>query len=431
MGLRAYNLRRDAAGSEWNPKSRQEAHQTQLYDNKGYRKGQEKSAKNHRTGPNGSRQSTSWVPGRVSNSPLPWRLSRLPTALKGEHIETRCQRKYYAGLFLKFIGCSMKQPQTLLVVNDHPDMQDFLDSMSDDHAWNVETVQSASEALKLIQRDSYGLVLTGLGSSWQNDIELLRQMRQVRPHLKLIILTQQSTPSAVLASIRAHAFSHFSGPFDPRSLTEMIERALQELAWDDGIDVIAARPEWIVLQLKCRMTTVERVLQFMEELRAELPDKERHEIGTAFREMLLNAIEYGGKFDPEQYVEVSRICTTHAVIYIIRDPGEGFSFSSLPHSAVSNTADEPFAHVGYREQHGMRPGGFGILLTKGLVDELLYSERGNEVFMIKNLTITDHSRVPASAGSSESSVGKQESSLTLDSGKPGEVASQLPRVQNA
>jgi hypothetical protein len=33
----------------------------------------------------------------------------------------------------------------------------------------------------------------------------------------------------------------------------------------------------------------------------------------------------------------------------------------------------------------VRPGGFGILLTRNLVDELIYSEKGNEVLFIKYL----------------------------------------------
>ena len=31
----------------------------------------------------------------------------------------------------------------------------------------------------------------------------------------------------------------------------------------------------------------------------------------------------------------------------------------------------------------MRPGGFGILLVRNLVDELVYNERGNEVILIE------------------------------------------------
>ena len=42
-------------------------------------------------------------------------------------------------------------------------------------------------------------------------------------------------------------------------------------------------------------------------------------------------------------------------------------------------------HVEVRAEEGRRPGGFGILLTKNLVDELLYNERGNAVLFVKYL----------------------------------------------
>ena len=36
-----------------------------------------------------------------------------------------------------------------------------------------------------------------------------------------------------------------------------------------------------------------------------------------------------------------------------------------------------------REEDGMRPGGYGLLLAAGIVDELIYSDVGNEVLLIK------------------------------------------------
>jgi anti-sigma regulatory factor (Ser/Thr protein kinase) len=38
-----------------------------------------------------------------------------------------------------------------------------------------------------------------------------------------------------------------------------------------------------------------------------------------------------------------------------------------------------------REEEGMRPGGYGLLLASGAVDELLYNEVGNQVLLIKYL----------------------------------------------
>jgi len=69
----------------------------------------------------------------------------------------------------------------------------------------------------------------------------------------------------------------------------------------------------------------------------------------------------------------------------VKDPGEGFSLEELYQSAVSNPPDQPTQHVVYREAAGLPPGGYGILLARHMVDELIYGERGNDVLLIKYL----------------------------------------------
>jgi len=49
------------------------------------------------------------------------------------------------------------------------------------------------------------------------------------------------------------------------------------------------------------------------------------------------------------------------------------------------TPEEIFSHVAVREEKGLRPGGFGLLIARKLVDELIYSEQGNEVVLVKYL----------------------------------------------
>ena len=77
--------------------------------------------------------------------------------------------------------------------------------------------------------------------------------------------------------------------------------------------------------------------------------------------------------------------TPRSIIIHIHDPGTGFSLDFLPHAAISNPEDSPIRHVEVRAEEGRRPGGFGILLTRNLVDELLYNERGNAVIFVKYL----------------------------------------------
>jgi hypothetical protein len=84
-------------------------------------------------------------------------------------------------------------------------------------------------------------------------------------------------------------------------------------------------------------------------------------------------------------VDLSYIRTARSIVYYVRDPGEGFSLDKLNHAATANTPDEPFRHVEVREKMGIRPGGFGLLMTKNFADELMYSAKGNEVILIKYL----------------------------------------------
>lgn len=165
----------------------------------------------------------------------------------------------------------------------------------------------------------------------------------------------------------------------------MIAHALGLPAWEDAIEVKSAKPNWISIKVKCKKVSAERVVQFFRELKMDLPADQRDDIATAFREMLINAMEHGASFDPDQQVEISCVRTDRAIIYRIADPGEGFSFECLPHAAISNPADSPTDHVMYRIEHDLRPGGFGILMARKLVDELIFSQKGNEVVLIKYL----------------------------------------------
>ena len=102
--------------------------------------------------------------------------------------------------------------------------------------------------------------------------------------------------------------------------------------------------------------------------------------------MLSNAVEYGGGLDSRKQVEVRYVRLRRAVICRIKDPGNGFDPTELDHAAINNPNHDPLHHESVREAKGLRAGGFGILLTRQLVDELVYNERRNEVLFVKYLS---------------------------------------------
>jgi anti-sigma regulatory factor (Ser/Thr protein kinase) len=105
----------------------------------------------------------------------------------------------------------------------------------------------------------------------------------------------------------------------------------------------------------------------------------------AIREILINAIEHGAGSDPQKKVIITFVRGERVLFYYVRDPGKGFAMEKLKHSALSNPEQSPIEHVEVREQLGLRPGGFGILITRQIVDELIYNAAGNEVLLVKYL----------------------------------------------
>jgi len=271
-----------------------------------------------------------------------------------------------------------------LVVDADPQIQTLLVRVLEPGSWAVLSVPDNLAALAAARSRAFDLIVTSDKTSGREDIELLRQIRRVRPHTRLIILAGEGTPSDVIASMRERAFSYFSKPFSLDTLAEMIRLATEGPSWDDGIEVVSGTPEFIRILARCDVKTADRLVHFLNEI-AELPDPEKNQVATAFREMLLNAIEHGGRLDPNQYVEIEYVRARRMVTCHITDPGPGFTLDEIPHAAIANPADNPIRHIAVREEQGLRPGGFGVLLAQQLVDELIYGQNGNEVLLIKYL----------------------------------------------
>jgi CheY-like chemotaxis protein/anti-sigma regulatory factor (Ser/Thr protein kinase) len=272
------------------------------------------------------------------------------------------------------------QQKRALVVESGRDIDELLTSVLDGDGWSLRRADDNQHALALATTEPFDLIVTGRKMLGPDDVEILRRIRSARAHVRLIILTDRFTPGDVIAAVREGAFSYFSAPFDAAELAEMVRAAMAAPCWDDGIEVLSATPAWVRVAARCDLSTADRLVQFLRGVRdPDIPEG----IISAFREVLLNAIEYGGHFDPSQHVEISFIRARRAVACRVKDPGQGFSLEELRHAAINNPADDLLRHVAVREAEGLRPGGFGLLLAKKLVDELIYSEQGNEVLLVK------------------------------------------------
>jgi CheY-like chemotaxis protein len=209
------------------------------------------------------------------------------------------------------------------VVDADPQVESVLGAALDPRRWTIQHASDNAQATALVQESIYKLVITSERTSGKEDVALLRKLRGVHPHTKLIILTDDATPTDVLASMREHAFSYFCKPLSHHSLAYIIQLVAEEPCWDDGIDILSATPAWIHLTARCDLGTAKRLVQFINEV-AKLPTIEKEEVATAFREILLSAIEHGGHFDGSQSVEIAYLRARHVVIAASKIPAQDF-----------------------------------------------------------------------------------------------------------
>ena len=285
------------------------------------------------------------------------------------------------------MGHAPALPHKILVADDDRVTRFAISSMLKKAGYAVTAVSNGAEALRNIQKTNFALAFLDIWMPKLTGLEVLACVRAGKSHFKVIIMTSDGTPENVLHAIREQAYEYVSKPFPPKEAVELAERALSQDA-SPPIEVISAKPHWVELLIPCTREAAERIQSFLVKLDADLPDGIRNTIALVFRELLLNAVEWGGKLDPNRRVRIAYVRSSRMLLYRIADPGPGFSFKGLTHAAVGQPADDPVAHMPIRDQLGIRPGGFGIAVTRSMADELLYNEAQNEVIFVKYLAST-------------------------------------------
>ncbi len=275
--------------------------------------------------------------------------------------------------------------ERILVADDDRTTRFAISSMLKKAGYAVTAAKDGAEALRNIQKKSFDLAFLDIWMPKLTGLEVLARIRAGESRPKIIIMTSDGTPESVLRAIREQAYEYLSKPFPPNEAVEVAARALKQNA-SPPIEVISARPHWVELLIPCTREAAQRIQSFLMKLEADLPEDLRSTIGLAFKELLLNAVEWGGKLDPNRKVRIAHVRSSRMLLYRVADPGPGFSFKGLTHAAVGQPADEPVAHVNVRDQLGIRPGGFGITMIRAIADELLYNEAQNEVIFVKYLT---------------------------------------------
>jgi CheY-like chemotaxis protein/anti-sigma regulatory factor (Ser/Thr protein kinase) len=283
----------------------------------------------------------------------------------------------------------------VLVVDDDRVTRHLLRAVLEKAGYGVMTAANGDEALERA-RGTGGrapdLILLDVWMPGMSGLDVLARLRDDGMNPRVIVLTSDDTPETLLGALKSQALHFMSKPIEADALIDAVEAALTKGAATE-IEIVSSSPNWVELTVPCTRDAAARIEGFLKHLDSDLTPEVRESVGYAFRELLLNAIEWGGKLDPNRRVRIACLRAKRMLLYRIADPGPGFHLEDLSHAAIAHEGD-PIAHMEAREEKGLRPGGFGLMLVHAKVDELLYNEARNEVVFVKYLDPAESPSTP-------------------------------------
>jgi len=112
----------------------------------------------------------------------------------------------------------------VLVVDDEKNMRLSLKTVLTDERYTVRAVESAEEALELLAREDFLMVITDARLGGMSGYEFLAKSRAQWPDLPVLMITAYATPKLAVEAIQAGAIDYLAKPFAPEELLHAVAR---------------------------------------------------------------------------------------------------------------------------------------------------------------------------------------------------------------
>jgi DNA-binding NtrC family response regulator len=116
----------------------------------------------------------------------------------------------------------------ILVVDDHAEARRSMADVLGHFGNRVETVSSAIEALKRLDRDDFDLVITDLQMPGMSGLDFIRQLNGRRHGALVLMVTAYASISTAVEAMRLGAFDYIQKPLDIDQLERLVSRAIAQ-----------------------------------------------------------------------------------------------------------------------------------------------------------------------------------------------------------
>jgi two-component system response regulator HydG len=115
----------------------------------------------------------------------------------------------------------------ILVVDDEPSMRTTLTILLKRAGYRVSQADDGREALDLLSKERFQMILTDLKMGEMDGLELLRRAKTMGPHTEVIIFTAYGTVESAVEAMKLGAYDYMEKPFNDTELLMKVARAME------------------------------------------------------------------------------------------------------------------------------------------------------------------------------------------------------------
>ncbi len=117
--------------------------------------------------------------------------------------------------------------RSILVVDDDSAMREMMVSMLESSGIRARAAASAPAALDALREEEFDVVLSDIRMPGKDGIELLGEIRELRPRTPVVLMTAFGSIDSAVAAMRAGAFDYIPKPFKRDEAMLVLERAFE------------------------------------------------------------------------------------------------------------------------------------------------------------------------------------------------------------
>jgi two-component system, NtrC family, response regulator AtoC len=157
---------------------------------------------------------------------------------------------------------------SVLVVDDQAAIRESMVITFRREGYSVASAESGEEAIELLLRKPFDLVVTDLRLTGINGIEVLKQSKELFPDTEVVVMTAYGTIEGAVEAIKAGAYDYLTKPFQPEELTLVSQRALERRGLTQRVRLLeeAVRGRHPFEDIVCASSAMSDVLKMIDQV---------------------------------------------------------------------------------------------------------------------------------------------------------------------